>query len=170
MQKHMLKQNIPNLSQMGNLFRRGPRHRHIFPSEMSMEKSYLIGTSSHRNGRWICPELGCSTTYLTYFNLKKHYLAVHMRARWPREYAETFGCDETFPSIYDAKQHVNKHYPKPRWLCQFDRCFSQIQGRKQTQVAASAHYKKHVQRGHFQEGECKPLKVCNNERTNEHYS
>lgn len=123
---------------------------------------------SFLNGRWTCPDLGCSTIRATRFALEYHYLAIHMRARWPCEHAESFNCDKMFSSIRAAKQHADEHIPKCRWVCQYNRCLSQMQGRKQSRVGALAHYKAHVRQGHFQEGECQPLKVRNNEGTNEH--
>lgn len=121
------------------------------------------------DSRWVCPDQGCSRTHLDPSKLKNHYLAIHMRARWPCQYAERFSCDKMFSSIYDAKEHADEHYAKSRWVCQYPRCLSQIQGRRQRQVAARAHNNRHVQRGHFKKGECEPLEVRDNERTNEHH-
>ncbi|KGO65779.1 Zinc finger, C2H2 [Penicillium italicum] len=111
--------------------------------------------------KWICPEPGCSKKYMNLLPMKNHYLATHLRARWPCEYATSFHCNRTFSSVYDAKKHADEHIPKPKWMCQYDRCLAQMQGRKLLKFVALSHYNVHIQQGDFREGECQPLKVSN---------
>jgi hypothetical protein len=114
-------------------------------------------------GRWTCPHPGCSTTYLTIVGVKNHYLAIHLKARWPCASAKTLGCDRMFSSIYDAKQHADEHFPRCKWICTYDRCLAQMQGRKMTRVNALTHYNLHLRRGQFQKGDYKLEKVRNSE-------
>jgi hypothetical protein len=119
---------------------------------------------------FVCPHPGCSKTTPALRQIRDHYLSKHMRARWPCKYVETLGCDKTFSSKKIAENHSNWHFPTKYWfICQFDRCLVHVQGRKLSASRSTAHYKMHVQRGHFQEGEWPPLKVRNYERTNEHH-
>ncbi|KAJ5504103.1 Threonyl/alanyl tRNA synthetase SAD [Penicillium fimorum] len=116
---------------------------------MWMGRSYLDGTKppklSFVNGKWKCPDPDCSTTWASIWSLKHHYLALHMRASWPCKHAEASNCDQFF-TAYEAKQHAEEHFPKCR---------------KQSRVCALAHYKVHIRRGHFQDGEYTPLEVLN---------
>jgi len=113
-----------------------------------------------------CPHLGCSNTNSGSRKVKKHYVAEHMGARWPCKYVEILGCSRIFSSKAAAVHHSEGHIPK---ICQYDRCLAHVQGRKMVPGTSSCHYRLHVQRGHFQEGECTPLEVRTNERTNEHH-
>jgi hypothetical protein len=122
------------------------------------------------DNRFACPHPGCNTTNPDIGQIRYHYLSKHMGARWPCKYVETLGCDKTFSSRGRAQDHANWHFPPKYWfICQFDRCLVHVQGRKLAWGASRTHYKMHVRRGHFQDGECLPLKVRNNERTNEHH-
>lgn len=118
------------------------------------------------DNRFTCPHPGCSKTNPDIGKIRNHYLSKHMRVRWPCKYVETLGCDQTFSSKGSAESHAKRHFPTRYWfICQFDRCLVHVQGRKISEPNSITHYKMHVQRGHFQKGECLPLKVRNNERT-----
>ncbi|CAG7970456.1 unnamed protein product [Penicillium nalgiovense] len=113
---------------------------------------------SFLDGRWACPDPGREARFTTIDGAKGHYLGSHMNACWPCRHAEALGCSRVFRSLSGAREHVYEHF-RYGWICQKDRCLAHMQGKKMPRGSHSGHHRRHVRRGHFQRGECKPLKV-----------
>lgn len=128
----------------------------IIPGWDNLPKPYFL------DGVWNCPEPKCNKTMKTDDAVRRHYLVIHRRARWPCPYRTELGCDKLFWSPNSSREHGDRHCPKFRWVCQYPRCLAHMQGRERNRGGAFNHYKKiHVQRGHCRDGEFLPLKVSN---------